>query len=66
MVKTLICNNVKTVHYGTEIISYRAPKIWQLIPDTIKNTDSLNVFNHNIKMWIPTACPCKTYTFFYL
>ena len=38
--KTLICNNVKT-----EIISYLAPKIWQLIPDKIKNTDSLNVFS---------------------
>ena len=57
--KTFICNNVKTVHYGTETISYLAPKFWQLIPHTQKNTDSLNVFKRNIKMWIPTACPCK-------
>ena len=57
--KALICNNVKTAHYDTETISYLAMKIWQLIPDTIKNTDSLNMFQRNIKMWIPTACPCK-------
>ena len=57
--KTLISNNVKMAHYGTETISYLAPKIWQLIPDSIKNTESLNVFKRNIKMWIPTACPCK-------
>ena len=57
--KTLISNNVKTAHYGTETISYLAPKIWQLIPDTIKNSDSLDVFKRNIKLWIPTACPCK-------
>ena len=36
-----------------------APKIWQLIPDTIKNSDSLDVFKRNIKLRIPTACPCK-------
>ena len=57
--KTLISNSVKTTHYGTETISYLAPKIWQLIPDTIKNSDSLDVFMRNIKLWIPTACPCK-------
>ena len=51
--KTLISNNVKTAHYGTETISYLAPKIWQLIPDTIKNSDSLGVLKHNIKLWIP-------------
>ena len=33
--KTLICN-VKMSHYGTETISYLAPKIWQLIPDNKK------------------------------
>ena len=38
--KTLICNHVKITYYGTETISYLTPKIWQLIPDTIKNTDS--------------------------
>ena len=57
--KILISNNVKTAHNGTETISYLAPKIWQLIPDSITNTKSLNVFKPNIKMWVPTACPCK-------
>ena len=57
--KTLISNNKKTVLYGTETISYLAPKIWMLIPDSIKKSDSLNVFKRNIKTWIPTDCPCK-------
>ena len=57
--KTLISNNKKTVLYGTETISYLAPKIWLLIPESIKKTDSLNVFKRNIKTWIPTDCPCK-------
>ena len=42
--KTHITNNIKTVKYGSETISNLAPKIRQLIPDEIKNMDSLNVF----------------------
>ena len=34
--KTLTSNNVKMAQYGTETISYLAPKIWQLIPDNKK------------------------------
>ena len=57
--KTLIANNIKTVKFGTESISNLAPKIWQLIPDEIKNTDSLNGFKRKIKLWIPTECLWK-------
>ena len=32
---TPISRNVKTVYYGTESISYLAPKIWVLIPNDI-------------------------------
>ena len=42
--KPLITNNIKTVKYGSETSSKLAPKIWQLIPDEITNTDSLIVF----------------------
>ena len=55
--KTLVTNNIKTAKYGSETISNLAPKIWQLIPDEIKNTDSLIVFKLKIKLWIPTECP---------
>ena len=57
--KSLITNNIKTVNYGSETISNLAPKIWHLVPDKIKDTDSLNVFKHKIKSWIPPICPCK-------
>ena len=30
-----------SVRYGTETISYIAPKIWSFVPETIKNCDSL-------------------------
>jgi len=56
---TLISRNVKTVYYGTESISYLAPKIWELIPIDIKNSKSLNSFKSKIKLWIPYDCPCR-------
>ena len=56
---TLISNNIKAVNYGSETVSYLAPKIWRQIPEDIKNTNCLNSFKYKTKLWIPSACPCK-------
>ena len=50
-------NNIKSVNNGTETISYLAPKIWEQVPDEIKNSSSLNIFKCKIKTWIPNSCP---------
>ena len=42
-------NNVRTVNYGTETILYLAPKIWEQVPDDIKDSLSLEVFKCKIK-----------------
>ena len=52
-------DNVRTVNYGTETILYLAPKIWEQVPDDIKDCLSLEVFKCKIKLWIPSSCPCK-------
>ena len=33
-----ISHNVHTVHYGTETIAFRGPKIWAHVPEEIKNS----------------------------
>ena len=38
--------NPSFVRYGTETISYVAPKIWSLVPGTIKNCDSVKPFKY--------------------
>ena len=53
----LYSRNPKTVKYGTETISYLAPKIWSLVPNAIKNSKSLDVFKFKIRQWEPD-CPC--------
>ena len=56
--------NIRTVAYNTETLGYLGPKIWQLLPEDIKNANNLEEFKNKIKMWRPRGCPCclcKTY-----
>ena len=43
--------NISSIRYGTETISYIAPKIWSLVPETIKNCDILKSFKQKIRKW---------------
>ena len=45
--------NPKTVSYGTETISFLAPKIWANVPQNIKNCISLSSFKINIRKCKP-------------
>ena len=56
--------NIRTTHYGIEKISNLGAKIWDLLPEEIKNASSLFVFKTKITKWIPKKCPykfCQTY-----
>ena len=37
----LYSRNPKTVVYGTESVSFMAPKIWSVVPQELKNSQSL-------------------------
>ena len=39
----------KTVKYGTETISYLAAKIWSLVPNAMKSSKSLHVFESKLR-----------------
>ena len=54
----LYSRNPKTVRYGTETISFLAPKIWSNVSTDIKNSTSLGSFKTNIRKWKPN-CPCR-------
>ena len=49
-------NNPRTVLYGTETIRCLGPKIWNILPYSIKTSSN---FKENVKKWIPTNCPCR-------
>ena len=55
----------QSVYHGTESLSYLGPKIWDLVPEVIRASESLDIFKRNIKKWIPKNYPCrlcKTYS----
>ena len=35
------------------------PKIWNLIPDSIRKSPTLSIFKCSIKKWKPHKCPCR-------
>ena len=39
----------RIVYFGTESISFLAPKLWELIPSKTKSAKSLNIFKEKIK-----------------
>ena len=51
--KELYSINPKTVRYGTETVSYMAPKIWSKVPKTIEMSSSLESFKTKIRKWKP-------------
>ena len=56
---TFYADNVHTVAYGTETISFRGPKTWELVPHEIKSSKSLIEFKNKIKCWKPIGCTCR-------
>ena len=51
--------NVRTVGFGTETLLFRGKKTWQLLPEQIRNSNSLPEFKNKIKSWIPVGCTCR-------
>ena len=54
---------VNSVRYGTKSVFFLAPKIWDILPKEIKNSEKLNGFKLKIKNRVPQGCPlrfCKT------
>ena len=50
---------VKSVYHGTESTSYLGPKIWNILPEKLKNIKNLEHFKKEIKTWKPDNCPCR-------
>ena len=48
--------------FGTEIITYRSPQVWNLTPGNIKDVTSLENFKREIKNWKGEKCPCRICT----
>ena len=50
---------VKSVLHGTESLSFRGPKTWDMLPTDIKKSESLREFVFKVKKWKPEGCTCR-------
>ena len=50
---------INSVRYGIDSLTSLGPKIWNIVPQDLKKSESLNVFKTKIKKWIPRDCPCR-------
>ena len=55
---TFETKNTRSVYYASETIFFVGPKIWELLPSNIKDSENLNIFKSNIKSWEPGSCLC--------
>ena len=49
----------KTTKMGLETISYCGRKLWNLVPQEIKESALFFLFKDKIKKWNCTNCPCR-------
>ena len=57
-------NNVKTVYNETETLTFLGPRIWKIVPDYVKKSNSFEEFKLKIRLWNPQNCPfrlCKSF-----
>ena len=53
--------SVKTVNCDLRALRYLSPKIWNIVPFEIKNSETLGQFKMKTKYWKPTHCPCNLF-----
>lgn len=57
--------NIKTIHYGSETIAYLGPKICDLVPQKIKDSENIDTYKSNIRLRnqriIHASCANYTY-----
>ena len=50
---------VRSVNNGTESVRFKGPQLWQMLPPTIRNSESICQFKTKIKRRNGENCPCK-------
>ena len=56
--RTLGSRHIITAHFGFETLSHLALKIWDLLPEWVKNLEPVASFQNAIEKWKPANCAC--------
>ena len=47
------------MHYGSNLLGYLRPKIWEIVPNDIKDPEAVKAFQFAIKKWLPKNYSCR-------
>ena len=50
---------VRTKYFGVESIAYLGNKLWHILPQEIKQSNSLSIFKKQIRCWNGGKCKCR-------
>ena len=62
--KGFVLPRIKTINRGEETVRFRGPKTWDMVPEEIKEAESLAIFRDRIGKWKPMNCSCRLCTVF--
>ena len=52
--------NLALILLSSEVnLFYLVAKIWELTPENIKSSESVDIFKNKIKKWVSEICPCR-------
>ena len=49
----------RTEYFALEIISYRSPQLWSLLPEHMRQLNSLHQFKGSARHCVWNTCPCR-------
>ena len=55
----LAINRAKTTTFGEKNLRISGPKIWNSLPEDVKNLTSLHKFTEFIRTWYKPECKCN-------
>ena len=49
----------RTVKMGLETLNYRSPQLWAILPENVRQINSLVQFKDSVRTWVCIDCPCR-------
>ena len=49
----------RIVKMGLETLNYRSPKLWPILPEKVRQINSLVQFKESVRKWVCIDCPCR-------
>ena len=49
----------RTVYFGLETLSLRSPQLWSLMPEHMRQLNSIDQFKRRVRQWVGNTCRCR-------